>query len=99
MASSDATLTGYVPHVSLPCRHTITIAPTNFDQKHSCSCSVSSHRTLTYGQDCPLSDVATSAACMGATFSLQNAHGTVSAESHLHRDMSGPFHRTPGHRC
>ncbi|GBM95754.1 hypothetical protein AVEN_187620-1 [Araneus ventricosus] len=33
MVSYNATVTGYVvPHVSLPCRHTMTIALTNFDK-------------------------------------------------------------------
>ncbi|GBM67898.1 Protocadherin-like wing polarity protein stan [Araneus ventricosus] len=45
------TVTGYVPHVSLPCRHTMIIALTNFDQKHSHACSLSIHRTRPYGHN------------------------------------------------
>ncbi|GBN41104.1 hypothetical protein AVEN_77304-1 [Araneus ventricosus] len=31
----DAIVTGYVPHVSLPCPHTMAVALTSFDQRHS----------------------------------------------------------------
>ncbi|GBM21191.1 hypothetical protein AVEN_50918-1 [Araneus ventricosus] len=67
MVSYDATVTGFVPHVSFPCRHTTTIALTNFEQKRSCACSLSTHRTLPYGQDRSLANDAASAACMVAT--------------------------------
>ncbi|GBL72159.1 Trafficking protein particle complex subunit 9 [Araneus ventricosus] len=63
MVSYDAPVTGYVQPVTLPCRHTLTIILTNFDLKHSRAVSVSTHETLPYGQDHPLSDVATSTAC------------------------------------
>ncbi|GBM99094.1 hypothetical protein AVEN_138933-1 [Araneus ventricosus] len=50
MVSYDAAVTGFVLHVSLPYRYTMTIALTNFHQKHSRACSVSTHRTLPYSQ-------------------------------------------------
>ncbi|GBO05760.1 hypothetical protein AVEN_188739-1 [Araneus ventricosus] len=40
------------------------IALTNFDQEQSRACSVSTHRTLPYSQDRPLSDIATFADCV-----------------------------------
>ncbi|GBO09127.1 hypothetical protein AVEN_47147-1 [Araneus ventricosus] len=49
MVSDDATVAGYVPHVSLPCQHTMTITLTNFGRKHS----VSTHRTLPYARNEP----------------------------------------------
>ncbi|GBM65183.1 hypothetical protein AVEN_130582-1 [Araneus ventricosus] len=52
MVSHDVAVTGYV---SLPCRHTMAIALIDFEQKYSRVCSVSTHRTLPYGHDCPLS--------------------------------------------
>ncbi|GBM48291.1 hypothetical protein AVEN_98037-1 [Araneus ventricosus] len=42
----DATVTGYVPHVSLPCRYAMTVTVTNFDQEHSHAYSASTHRAL-----------------------------------------------------
>lgn len=32
MVSYDSTATGYVPYISLPCRHTMTVTLTNFDE-------------------------------------------------------------------
>ncbi|GBN96092.1 hypothetical protein AVEN_178103-1 [Araneus ventricosus] len=31
--------------------------------------------------------------------SSQNAHDTALSDSHLNRETSGQFYRTPGHRC
>ncbi|GBN06955.1 hypothetical protein AVEN_13146-1 [Araneus ventricosus] len=67
MVLYDATVIRYVSHVSLRRLHTMTVALTNFDQRHSRACLVSTYRTLPYSQDRPLSHVATSAACMSAT--------------------------------
>ncbi|GBL90227.1 hypothetical protein AVEN_130342-1 [Araneus ventricosus] len=63
--NDDATVTGYVPHVSLRCRHLMTVALTNFEYEHSRARSVSTHRDLLYGQDRPMSDIALSTACTG----------------------------------
>ncbi|GBL91338.1 hypothetical protein AVEN_203490-1 [Araneus ventricosus] len=46
MASYDAMVAEYVPHVSFPCRNTVTIALTHFDQKLSRAYSVSTRGTL-----------------------------------------------------
>ncbi|GBM46940.1 hypothetical protein AVEN_241169-1 [Araneus ventricosus] len=67
MVPYGATVTGYVPHVSLPCRHTMAVVLPSFDKKHSRACSVSNHRNLPCGQDRPLSDVKRSTTCMGVT--------------------------------
>ncbi|GBM94918.1 hypothetical protein AVEN_69271-1 [Araneus ventricosus] len=92
----DATVRGYAPQVSLPCRNTITVTLTNCEQVHSRECSVSTHRTLPYGQDLPLSDVTTSAVIF---VPLVSAHGTALVDSILSREMSSPFCRTSGHLC
>ncbi|GBO15454.1 hypothetical protein AVEN_77318-1 [Araneus ventricosus] len=81
MVSYDATVTEYVPHASLPCRHTMAISLTTFDQVHSRACSVPTHITLPYGLDGPLSDVTASAAVWVPLVSRQNAHATTVADS------------------
>ncbi|GBN11873.1 hypothetical protein AVEN_264557-1 [Araneus ventricosus] len=104
--SYDATVTGYVPHVSRPYLHLMTVTLNNFDQVRSRACSVSIHRILFYGQDRHLLDVATSATsmdyaakCLLPHVSLQSAHDIALADSDLRRETSGPFRRNPGRRC
>ncbi|GBL77958.1 hypothetical protein AVEN_143283-1 [Araneus ventricosus] len=92
MISYDATLTRYVPHGSFPCRHTVTIALTDFDKEHSRACSVSTHRILPYGQDRPPSDAATSAACLRNVWFQHDgapAHKTSSVKQYLVEEFGG----------
>ncbi|GBM10477.1 hypothetical protein AVEN_109285-1 [Araneus ventricosus] len=70
----------------------MTIALTNFVQKNSSAYSALTHRFLPYGQERPVSDVATSAACMPLV-RPQMAYETALADSYLCRETAGPFRR------